>query len=117
MSGITFVFQPVAPGQPIIGLQPGVKAPEIALADQTGKPQTLSTLTGPNGLLLLFFRSADWCPFCKGQLVDLERAQKLFATKGINVAGVSYDSPEVLAEFSQRKFCQYFGGEIGRAHV
>jgi hypothetical protein len=41
MCGITFAFQPVAPGQHIIGLQPGVKAPEIALADQTGKPQTL----------------------------------------------------------------------------
>jgi peroxiredoxin len=107
MCGITFAFQPVAPGQHIIGLQPGVKAPEIALADQTGKPQTLSTLTGPNGLLLLFFRSADWCPFCKGQLVDLERAQKLFAAKGINVAGVSYDSPEILAEFSQRKSITY----------
>jgi len=107
MSGITIAFQPVASGQHIIGLQPGVKAPEIALADQSGKPQTLSTLTGPNGLLLLFFRSADWCPFCKGQLVDLERAQKLFATKGINVAGVSYDSPEVLAEFSQRKSITY----------
>lgn len=107
MCGITFAFQPVAPGQHIIGLQPGVKAPEIALADQTGKPQTLSTLTGPNGLLLLFFRSADWCPFCKGQLVDLERAQKLFTAKGINVAGVSYDSPQVLAQFSQRKSITY----------
>jgi peroxiredoxin len=97
--GIAFAYQPGAPAQHIIGLQPGVKAPEIALADQTGKTQSLSTLTGPNGLLLLFFRSADWCPFCKGQLVDLERAQKLFTTKGINVTGVSYDSQQVLAEF------------------
>jgi peroxiredoxin len=96
-----------AQAQTIIGLQPGVKAPEISLSDQTGKPQNLGTLTGPNGLLLLFFRSADWCPFCKGQLVDLERAQKLFAAKGIQVAGVSYDSPQVLAEFSRRKAITY----------
>src|SRR5271163_5069443 len=89
------------------GLQPGAKAPAFDLRDQSGKKQTLDTLAGPNGLLLLFFRSADWCPFCKGQLVDLERAQKLFAAKGINVAGVSYDSPEVLAEFSQRKSITY----------
>jgi peroxiredoxin len=93
--------------QQIIGLQPGVKAPTIALSDQAGKPQSFATLTGPNGLLLLFFRSADWCPFCKGQLVDLERAQKLFAAKGIGVAGVSYDSTQVLAEFSQRKSITY----------
>jgi peroxiredoxin len=105
--GIAFAFLPGATGQTIIGLQPGAKAPEIALSDQTGKPQSLATLAGPNGLLLLFFRSADWCPFCKGQLVDLERAQKLFAAKGIHVAGVSYDSPQVLAEFSQRKSITY----------
>jgi peroxiredoxin len=107
MCGISFAFQPAASGQHIIGLQPGVKAPVIALPDQTGKPRNFSTLTGPNGLLLLFFRSADWCPFCKGQLVDLERAQKLFAAKGINVAGVSYDSSAVLAEFSKRKSITY----------
>jgi peroxiredoxin len=105
--GIAFAFLPGATGQTIIGLQPGAKAPEIALSDQTGKPQSLATLAGPDGLLLLFFRSADWCPFCKGQLVDLERAQKLFAAKGIHVAGVSYDSPQILAEFSQRKSITY----------
>src|SRR5271169_4182016 len=86
------VFLSSAPAQTIIGLQPGVKAPEISLSDQSGKPQTFGTLTGPNGLLLLFFRSADWCPFCKGQLVDLEATQKAFAAKGVNVAAVSYDS-------------------------
>jgi peroxiredoxin len=107
LCGITFAFLPCASSQHIIGLQPGVKAPQIALADQTGKPQSFSTLSGANGLLVLFFRSADWCPFCKGQLVDLERAQKLFAAKGINLAAVSYDSPEVLAEFSQRKSITY----------
>lgn len=107
MCGSVFALLPGAPGQHVIGLQPGVKAPGIALVDQAGKSQSFDTLTGPNGLLLLFFRSADWCPFCKGQLVDLERAQKLFATKGINVAGVSYDSSQVLAEFSQRKSITY----------
>ena len=107
LCGAAFASQPCATSQHIIGLQPGVKAPQIALADQTGKPQSFSTLTGPHGLLLLFFRSADWCPFCKGQLVDLERAQKLFAAKGINVAAVSYDSPDILAEFSKRKSITY----------
>ena len=89
------------------GLKPGAVAPSFSLKDQAGKKQDLASLSGPNGLLLLFFRSADWCPFCKGQLVDLESAQKAFAAKGINVAAVSYDSPAVLANFA----------EIGRAHV
>ena len=84
------------------GLQAGAKAPTISLRDQNGKLQDLGTLSGPNGLLLLFFRSADWCPFCKGQLVDLEGAQQAFAAKGIGVAAISYDSPEILANFAKR---------------
>jgi len=93
--------------QQIGGLQAGTAAPAIALRDQSGRQQTLSTLAGPNGLLLLFFRSADWCPFCKGQLVDLEGAQKAFAAKGINVAAVSYDSQAILADFAKRRSITY----------
>lgn len=35
-------------------------APAIAATDHTGTQQTLSTLTGERGLLLVFSRSADW---------------------------------------------------------
>jgi peroxiredoxin len=89
------------------GLQPGVQAPSFSLQDQDGKQQNLSTLTGSKGLLLLFFRSADWCPFCKGQLVDLEGMQKAFAAKGIAVAAVSYDSPAILSSFATRRSITY----------
>jgi peroxiredoxin len=96
-----------APAQTVGGLKAGAKAPSFALKDAQGTEQTLSTLTGPKGLLLLFFRSADWCPFCKGQLVDLEGAQKAFEAKGINVAAVSYDSPAILADFARRRSITY----------
>ena len=89
------------------GLQPGAKAPAFTLSDQAGKKQDLDTLAGPNGLLLLFFRSADWCPFCKGQLVDLEASQKAFEAEGINVAAVSYDSRAILENFAQRRSITY----------
>lgn len=38
----------------------GSKAPELRLQDQGGSEQTLATLSGENGLVLLFVRSADW---------------------------------------------------------
>ena len=38
----------------------GEKVPQFALTDQNGHPRTLSDLTGSNGLLLVFSRSADW---------------------------------------------------------
>jgi hypothetical protein len=43
-----------------IGLAVGQKAPSFSVRDQFGKLQTLDTLKGTNGTVLLFFRSADW---------------------------------------------------------
>jgi hypothetical protein len=43
-----------------IGLAVGQKAPPLSLRDQTGRAQTLDSLKGANGTVLLFFRSADW---------------------------------------------------------
>jgi hypothetical protein len=43
-----------------IGLAVGQKAPPFSVHDQFGRPQTLDTLKGTNGTVLLFFRSADW---------------------------------------------------------
>jgi hypothetical protein len=43
-----------------IGLAVGQKAPDFSARDQFGRQQTLETLKGPKGTVLLFFRSADW---------------------------------------------------------
>jgi peroxiredoxin len=43
-----------------IGLSVGQKAPAFSLRDQFGNIQTLDSLKGSNGTVLLFFRSADW---------------------------------------------------------
>ena len=85
------------------GLQPGAKIPTFSLKDQDGNSQTLSSLSGPNGLLILFNRSADWCPFCKSQLIDLETARRNYEAKGIHIASITYDSPQVLKAFATRR--------------
>ena len=38
----------------------GSTAPLLAAKDQDGNQQTLDTLTGANGLLVVFNRSVDW---------------------------------------------------------
>ena len=43
-----------------IGLAVGQKAPAFSARDQFGEIQTLDSLKGTNGTVLLFFRSADW---------------------------------------------------------
>jgi len=46
--------------QDMPGVPAGKLAPPFRAQDQFGKEQTLASLVGPNGLVLLFFRSADW---------------------------------------------------------
>lgn len=42
------------------GLAVGAQVPDFSLPDQNGKERSLRDLMGPNGLLLVFSRSADW---------------------------------------------------------
>ena len=43
-----------------LGPQIGDTVPNFELPDQFGQIQTLDSVKGPNGTMLLFHRSADW---------------------------------------------------------
>jgi hypothetical protein len=38
----------------------GRQVPSFSARDQEGRNQTLKSIMGPNGAMLVFFRSADW---------------------------------------------------------
>lgn len=42
------------------GPEIGMKIPEFSLPDQIGQSRTFTSLSGPQGLVLVFYRSADW---------------------------------------------------------
>jgi hypothetical protein len=56
----------VVAGQPAtvdvgtIGPQAGQEVPAFDLLDQGGTRHTRESILGPNGAMLVFFRSADW---------------------------------------------------------
>ena len=85
----------------------GTRIPAFELADQRGKQQTFESLRGPRGLLLVFQRSADWCIYCKDQLVQLERQRENFEQEGIHVAAVTFDSCDILRHFGKRAEITY----------
>ncbi len=85
----------------------GSHIPEFAATDVNGKRQTFDTLKGPKGLVLVFARSADWCPYCKTQLADLNRQVEGFRLKGLNVASLTYDSSDILRTFATRLGIRY----------
>ena len=42
------------------GPEPGEHIPDFCLPDRHGRPRSLADLAGPNGVLLVFHRSAEW---------------------------------------------------------
>lgn len=98
-------------GNAVIGPAPGLRSgdhiPTISAQDQNGNQWTFNTLEGRNGLILLFSRSADWCPFCKQQLLELQQSKQAFAAKGIHVASVTYDSQAALKSYAECKGITY----------
>ena len=43
-----------------LGPQMGERVPDFELRDQNGRTQTLRSIMGPKGAMLVFHRSADW---------------------------------------------------------
>lgn len=90
-----------------IGPTVGDAAPELAATDSAGETATLASLSGESGLALVFVRSADWCPFCKGQMKDLEAAVGPLTEAGWGLAAISYDPVETLADFKSENELSY----------
>lgn len=82
----------------------GQKAPALVATDLTGKARTLESVRGAKGTVLVFFRSASWCPYCKAQLIDLNaKAADTLKARGYALVGLSYDAPDVLAKFATER--------------
>ncbi|HQZ40763.1 MAG TPA: peroxiredoxin family protein, partial [Vicinamibacterales bacterium] len=94
---------PPLPNVQKLGPQVGTRVPDFTLVDQKGQSRTLASLMGPKGLMLVFYRSADWCPYCKTQLAELQTRTTDLAKDGIGLAAISYDPVSVLADFSKRR--------------
>jgi peroxiredoxin len=90
-----------------VGPAVGAKVPGLHVVDLKGAPTTLRQLSGKSGLVLVFFRSAKWCPYCQKQLIDLKAAPGPLAERGYRLAAVSYDPPEILTAFTEKHEIPY----------
>lgn len=85
------------------GLTVGARIPAFEAPDQTGRRRTFQSIRGRNGAFIVFVRSADWWPYCKAQLVELERNLGTIAGQGYGLCSISYDAVEILRDFAQRR--------------
>lgn len=98
---------PTAPDLQKLGPLVGSRVPIFTLPDQDGRARTLGSLMGPKGLMLVFSRSADWCPYCKTQLVEMQGRLEDLRRNGLGLAVVTYDPVGVLADFSARRMISF----------
>jgi len=103
LSFTSFADQPPMDTGPELGSQ----IPELSVLDQFGDKQQLSNIMGEKGTIVVLFRSADWCPFCKRHLLELNAEADKFKQLGYGVTAISYDTPKILRTFSQNKKLKY----------
>ncbi len=74
----------------------------LTVTSQDGKAFDISELATDKGVAIAFVRSADWCPFCKRQMIELNKSREEFDKRGVSLVALSYDSVEILKEFSDK---------------
>jgi len=85
------------------GLMIGSEAPAFTAETHQGLLAGYEDLAGPNGLVLYFHRSLDWCPNCVAQAMDVNANAEAFLERGYGVAFVSMDTPETLRLAAERR--------------
>lgn len=80
----------------------------LEVKDQLGNDRGFKNLIGTKGLVIAFVRSADWCPYCKNQLIDLQKeAHAAIQAKGYELVSVSYAPVKKLSDFADLKGIKY----------
>jgi len=81
-------------------IEKGKKAPEFTLPDAEGKMVSLSEFSGKK--VLLIFYPGDDTPVCTAQMCDYRNNVTEFTKRGIEVIGISGDSPESHKQFAEK---------------
>ncbi len=75
----------------------------LSLPDQAGVKRDLAELQGTKGTVVVFVRSADWCPICMRQLADVNSRLPEFEALGLAVVSVSVDAVPEIAKFHREQ--------------
>ena len=88
---------PATHGLAMPGLAVGEKAADFILPNAEGRYVVLSELLKTGKVVLVFVRSADWCPFCRNQLQELQKSLPEIEATGAKLIAISYDAPATNA--------------------
>jgi peroxiredoxin len=84
------------------GIKVGETFPAINATYNAAVVSDLEQFSGSNGTVFVVSRSLVWCPFCMKQMAQLNENLGSFEQAGINVVGLTYDSPEGQQPFKDK---------------
>lgn len=93
LAAIVYLLMPLATTAGI-GIEIGSKVDGFSLPDTEGKMQTLDSLKGKNGTLIVWLSAQ--CPVVRGYKERINEIAADYQTKGINFVGVNSNSTEDL---------------------
>ncbi len=82
-------------------LEPGKPAPDLVLADQDGKPFTLSSAWADSNAVLFFYPKAD-TPVCTKEACAFRDAFADLKSRNAVIIGISRDASEAQRAFATR---------------
>lgn len=82
-------------------LEPGTIAPDLVLADQDGKPFTLSLAWAKNNVVIFFYPKAD-TPVCTKEACAFRDAFADLRSRNAVIIGISRDGSEAQRSFATR---------------
>ena len=95
-------------------LSAGDTAPSFQLSDGHGEQHGLGDYPGQR--VVVYFYPAAMTPGCTTQAVDFTAAMDQFAQAGIQVLGISPDTPTKLAQFAQQESVSFpLLSDVGKA--
>lgn len=89
------------------GLPVGSPFPAIRAVHEGREITDISPLMGARGMVLVANRSADWCPYCMAQLVQLNAQVQAFRQARIALVALTYDAPALQQRFIDRHAIGY----------
>jgi peroxiredoxin len=86
-------------GRPMAALSVGTKAPDFELKAMDGRRFVLRDELARGPVMLAFFKAS--CPTCQYEFPFLERLEKAYGHKSVQIVGVSQNDPKQTAAFTK----------------
>lgn len=90
------------PGPAIGSNFPGVNA-----TWQGREVRLLNEFAGVNGTVFVATRSAEWCPYCMKQMIQLQEHKAAYDEAGIGLVAMTYDDPALQQAFVDKWGIEY----------